>query len=50
MDILLLCQGPRVVCGEQTCDDTSLLPASSFRTDTWDDATRFEEPDSGDGE
>jgi len=33
-----------------TLYDTSLLPASSFRTDTWDDATRFEEPDSGDGE
>jgi len=36
---------PAMVKG--TLFDTNLLPASSFRTDDWDDATFFREPDSG---
>ena len=28
---------------------TNMLPASSFRTDNWNDATRFKEPAAGDG-
>jgi len=28
----------------------NMLPASSFRTDNWDDATRFEEPAAGEGD